>query len=137
MGTSVHFQTGVPINNLFRPSGLIRMRVRFRSARMTPRTVRPHAGPWAGRKNFGTVDYHMDYRFGSLKDRDSVWESTCSNITDNRTLLRVDQRRRPGSVLAMLTSRSHMAPVRPRSTETPTRLTCGRSMLGSARSSNF
>jgi len=92
MGTSVHFQTGVPINNLFaHPAYQNAGEVPFCADDTTNCTSA--RGSLGRTKNFGTVDYHMDYPIRITEGSRLRLGIDLFNITDNRTLLRVDQRR--------------------------------------------
>jgi hypothetical protein len=90
MGTSVHFQTGTPINNLFAHPA-------YQNAGEVPfcadDTVNcPSARGSLGRtKDWGSVDYHMDYPVRITEGSRLRLGMDLFNITNNRTLLRVDQ----------------------------------------------
>jgi len=90
MGSSVHFQTGVPINNLFahpayQNSGEIPFcadnTVNCTSAR----------GSLGRTKDWGSVDYHVDYPIRITEGTRLRLGADLFNITNSKTLLRVDQ----------------------------------------------
>ena len=90
MGSSVHFQTGVPINNLFahpayQNAGEIPFcaddTVNCASAR----------GSLGRTKNFGTVDYHVDYPIRITEGTRLRMGADLFNLANSRTQLRVDQ----------------------------------------------
>src|SRR5437868_13816732 len=91
MGTSVHFQTGIPINNLYAHpvyanSGEIPFcadnTVNCASAR----------GSEGRTPNYGSVDFHADYPIRLTEKTKIRLAADLFNLTDQRTLLRVDQR---------------------------------------------
>jgi len=90
MGSSVHFQTGVPINNLYAHPA-------YANAGEIPfcadgTTNCPSARGSLGRTNsFGQVDYHVDYPIRITEGSRLRLGADLFNITDNKTLLRVDQ----------------------------------------------
>jgi len=94
MGTSVHFQTGIPINNLFahpayQNSGEIPVcadgDTSLKSCNGNPR------GSLGRTQNWGSVDFHADYPI-RLTERTKIrLAADLFNLTDQRTLLRVDQ----------------------------------------------
>jgi hypothetical protein len=92
MGSSVHFQTGVPINNLFAHPA-------YQNAGEVPfcaddTTNCPSARGSLGRtKNFGTVDYHVDYPIRITEGTRLRIGADLFNITNQTTQLRVDQNR--------------------------------------------
>jgi hypothetical protein len=90
MGTSVHFQTGTPINNLFAHPA-------YQNAGEVPFCADntsncPSARGSLGREpNWGSVDFHADYPI-RLTERTKIrLAADLFNLTDQRTLLRVDQ----------------------------------------------
>jgi carboxypeptidase family protein/TonB-dependent receptor-like protein len=90
MGSSVHFQTGVPINNLFaHPAYQNAGEVPFCADDTTNCTSA--RGSLGRTKDFGSVDYHMDYPIRITEGSRLRLGADLFNITDNRTLLRVDQ----------------------------------------------
>jgi hypothetical protein len=90
MGSSVHFQTGIPINNLFAHPA-------YQNAGEVPfcaddTTNCPSARGALGRtKDWGSVDYHMDYPIRITEGSRLRLGVDLFNITNNKTLLRVDQ----------------------------------------------
>ena len=90
MGTSVHFQTGVPINNLFaHPVYANSGEIPFCADNTTNC---PSARGALGReKDFGSVDAHLDYPFKVTENGRLKIGVDLFNITNNRTLLRVTQ----------------------------------------------
>jgi hypothetical protein len=90
MGSSVHFQTGIPINNLFaHPAYLSAGEIPF----CADNTVNCASARGAlGRtKDWGSVDYHMDYPIRITEGTRLRLGADLFNLTDNKTLLRVDQ----------------------------------------------
>jgi len=86
----VHFQTGVPINNLFaHPAYQNAGEVPFCADNTTNCTSA--RGALGRTKNFGSVDYHMDYPIRVTEGTRVRLGVDLFNITYNRTLLRVDQ----------------------------------------------
>lgn len=90
MGTSVHFQTGVPINNLFaHPVYANSGEIPFCADNTTNC---PSARGSLGReKDFGSVDAHFDYPFKVSENGRLKFGVDLFNLTNNRTLLRVTQ----------------------------------------------
>jgi hypothetical protein len=90
MGSSVHFQTGVPINNLFaHPAYQNAGEVPFCADDTT--NCASARGALGRTKNWGSVDYHMDYPFRITEGTRLRLGVDLFNITNNTTLLRVDQ----------------------------------------------
>ena len=90
MGSSVHFQTGIPINNLFaHPAYQNQGEIPFCADNTTNC---PSARGSLGRtKNFGSVDYHVDYPIRITEGTRLRLGADLFNITNNRTQLRVNQ----------------------------------------------
>jgi len=90
MGSSVHFQTGIPINNLFaHPAYQNQGEIPFCADNTTNC---PSARGSLGRtKDFGTVDYHIDYPMRITEGTRLRLGADFFNITNNRTQLRVNQ----------------------------------------------
>jgi hypothetical protein len=90
MGTSVHFQTGIPINNLFaHPAYLNGGEIPF-CADNTANC--PSARGSLGRtKNWGEVDYHVDYPIRITEGTRLRLGADLFNLSNNKTQLRVDQ----------------------------------------------
>jgi hypothetical protein len=81
MGTSVHFQTGIPINDLLAHPV-------YQNAGEIPSGGR---GSLGRTQNWGQVDFHADYPI-RLTERTKIrLGADLFNVTDNRTQLRVDQ----------------------------------------------
>jgi hypothetical protein len=81
MGTSVHFQTGIPINDLLAHPV-------YQNAGEIPSGGR---GSLGRTQNWGQVDFHADYPI-RLTERTKVrLAADLFNVTDMRTQLRVDQ----------------------------------------------
>jgi len=90
LGSSVHFQTGVPINNLFaHPAYQNAGEIPFCADNTTNCTSA--RGALGREKDFGTVDFHGDYPFKITENSRFRIGVDLFNITNNRTLLRVDQ----------------------------------------------
>ncbi len=90
VGSSVHFQTGVPINNLFaHPAYQNAGEVPFCADDTTNCTSA--RGSLGRTKNWGSVDYHMDYPIHVTEGSRLRLGVDLFNITNQRTLLRVDQ----------------------------------------------
>ncbi len=90
MGSSVHFQTGVPINNLFaHPAYQNAGEIPFCADNTTNCTSA--RGSLGRTKDFGTVDYHMDYPIRISEGARLRLGADLFNITNNRTQLRVNQ----------------------------------------------
>src|SRR5205807_3419573 len=90
MGTSVHFQTGIPINNLYaHPVYANAGEIPF----CADNTVNcPSARGSLGRtSDFGTVDYHMDYPIRITEGTRRRLGADLFNITNTKTQLRLDQ----------------------------------------------
>lgn len=90
MGSSVHFQTGVPINNLFaHPAYQNGGEIPF----CADNTVNcASARGSLGRTNdFGQVDYHVDYPIRITEGSKLRLGADLFNLTNNKTVLRVDQ----------------------------------------------
>jgi Carboxypeptidase regulatory-like domain len=89
-GSSVHFQTGVPINNLFAHPG-------YQNAGEIPfcadnTTNCPSARGALGRTlNSGSVDAHMDYPIRISEGKRLRLMADLFNLSNNRTQLREDQ----------------------------------------------
>jgi Carboxypeptidase regulatory-like domain len=90
MGSAVHFQTGIPINNLFaHPVYANSGEIPFCADNTTNC---PSARGSLGRtKNFGTVDYHLDYPIRVTEGARLRLAMDLFNLTNNKTQLRVDQ----------------------------------------------
>jgi hypothetical protein len=89
MGSSVHFQTGIPINNLYaHPVYANSGEIPF----CADNTVNcPSARGSLGRQSdFGSVDYHMDYPIRITEGTRLRLGADLFNITNNKTLLRND-----------------------------------------------
>ncbi len=90
MGSSVHFQTGIPINNLFAHPA-------YQNAGEIPfcadNTVNCTSarGSLGRTSDFGQVDYHVDYPIRVTEGTRIRLAADLFNITDNKTQLRVDQ----------------------------------------------
>ncbi len=92
MGTSVHFQTGAPINNLYaHPAYQNAGEVPF-CADDTTNCVSAR-GSLGREKNWGSVDYKLDYPIHITEGSKLHLGFDIFNITNQRTLLRVDQQR--------------------------------------------
>jgi hypothetical protein len=90
MGTSVHLQTGAPINNLFaHPVYLNSGEIPFCADSTTNCTSA--RGALGREKDFGTVDAHLDYPFKVTENSRLKIGVDLFNLTNNRTLLRVTQ----------------------------------------------
>ena len=90
MGTSVHFQTGIPINNLFaHPVYANAGEVPFCADNTT--NCASARGSLGRTQNYGGVDLHADYPI-RLTERTKIrLAADLFNLTDQRTLLNVDQ----------------------------------------------
>ena len=90
MGTSVHFQTGIPINNLFaHPVYANAGEIPFCADNTT--NCASARGSLGRTQNYGGVDFHADYPV-RLTERYKVrLAADLFNLTDQRTLLNVDQ----------------------------------------------
>src|SRR4051812_23936659 len=81
MGTSVHFQTGIPVNDLLAHPV-------YQNAGEIPSGGR---GSLGRTQNWGQVDFHADYPI-RLTERTKIrLVADLFNVTDNRTQLRLDQ----------------------------------------------
>ena len=90
MGSSVHFQTGIPINNLYaHPVYANAGEIPF----CADNTVNcPSARGSLGRtSDFGSVDYHVDYPIRITEGSRLRIGADLFNITNNKTQLRFDQ----------------------------------------------
>jgi hypothetical protein len=81
MGTSVHFQSGIPINNLYAHPA-------YTNAGEIPVGGR---GALGRTPNFGEVDFHADYPIKLTERTKLRLGADLFNITDQRTQLRFDQ----------------------------------------------
>ncbi len=91
MGSSVHFQTGVPINNLFaHPAYQNAGEIPFCADNTTNCTSA--RGSLGRTKDWGSVDYHMDYPIRITEGTRLRLGADLFNITNNKTQLRVEQR---------------------------------------------
>jgi hypothetical protein len=90
LGTGVHFQTGIPINNLFaHPVYANAGEIPFCADNTTNC---PSARGSLGRtQNWGSVDMHADYPIRLTEKTKIRLAADLFNLTDMRTLLRVDQ----------------------------------------------
>jgi len=90
LGTSVHFQTGTPINNLFAHPA-------YNNAGEIPfcadNTVNCTSarGALGREKDWGEVDYHMDYPIRITEGTRLRVGADLFNLANSKTLLRVDQ----------------------------------------------
>jgi hypothetical protein len=90
VGSSVHFQTGTPINNLFaHPAYQNAGEVPFCADNTTNCTSA--RGALGREKDYGSVDAHLDYPIKVTENSRLKVGVDLFNITNNRTLLRVDQ----------------------------------------------
>jgi hypothetical protein len=91
MGTAVHFQTGIPINNLFaHPAYQNAGEVPF-CADNTTNCVSAR-GSLGRTKDHGTVDYHMDYPIRITEGTRLRLGADLFNLANAKTQLRVDDR---------------------------------------------
>jgi len=92
LGTGVHFQTGIPINNLYaHPVYANAGEIPFCADETT--NCASARGSLGRTKNWGNVDLHADYPI-RLTERTKIrLAADLFNITDMRTQLRVDQLR--------------------------------------------
>ena len=136
MGSSVHYQTGVPINNLFaHPAYQNAGEIPFCADNTTNCTSA--RGSLGRTKNWGSVDYHVDYPIRITEGTRLRMGADLFNITNNKTQLRVEQRaQRSCRRVRTLTLASRRASVLPVCSATPTRATSVRSTPGSAQDSN-
>ncbi len=90
MGSSIHFQTGVPINNLFaHPAYQNAGEIPF-CADNTTNCVSAR-GSLGRTKDWGSVDYHMDYPIRITEGTRLRLGADLFNITNSKTQLRVNQ----------------------------------------------
>jgi len=90
MGTSVHFQTGVPINNLYaHPAYANAGEIPFCADNTTNCTSA--RGALGREKDFGQVDLHMDYPIRITEGTRVRLGADLFNLANSKTLLRVDQ----------------------------------------------
>jgi len=90
MGSSVHFQTGIPINNLFaHPAYLNGGELPFCADNTT--NCASARGSLGRTKDFGQVDYHVDYPVRITEGTRLRLGADLFNLTNNKTVLRVDQ----------------------------------------------
>src|SRR2546427_4371281 len=90
MGSGVHFQTGIPINNLFAHPGYQNAgEIPFCADNTT--NCASARGSLGRTKNWGSVDYHMDYPIRITERTSLRLAADLFNITNNKTQLRVDQ----------------------------------------------
>ncbi len=90
MGSSVHFQTGIPINNLFaHPAYQNAGEIPFCADNTTNCTSA--RGALGYTKDFGSVDFHSDYPIKLTEGSRLRLGVDLFNITNNRTQLRQDQ----------------------------------------------
>jgi len=81
MGTSVHFQTGIPVNDLLAHPV-------YQNAGEIPSGGR---GSLGRTQNWGQVDFHADYPIRLTEQTKVRLVADLFNVTDNRTQLRLDQ----------------------------------------------
>jgi hypothetical protein len=90
MGSGVHFQTGTPINNLYaHPAYQNAGEVPFCADETT--NCASARGALGRTKNWGSVDYHVDYPIRITEGSRIRLGADLFNITNMRTQLRVDQ----------------------------------------------
>jgi len=90
MGSGVHFQTGIPINNLFaHPAYQNAGEVPFCADDTT--NCASARGSLGRTKNWGSVDYHMDYPIRITEGTRLRLAADLFNLANSRTQLRVDQ----------------------------------------------
>ena len=90
MGTSVHFQTGIPINNLFaHPVYANAGEIPFCADNTT--NCASARGSLGRTQNYGGVDFHADYPIRITENAKLRLAADLFNITDQRTQLNVDQ----------------------------------------------
>jgi len=90
MGTSVHFQTGIPINNLYaHPVYANAGEIPFCADNTTNCTSA--RGSLGRTKDFGQVDYHVDYPIRITEGTRLRLGADLFNLANSKTLLRVDQ----------------------------------------------
>jgi hypothetical protein len=90
VGTSVHYQTGIPINNLFaHPVYTNAGEIPFCADNTTNCTSA--RGSEGRTSNWGSVDFHADYPIRITERARLRIGADLFNITDMRTLLNVNQ----------------------------------------------
>jgi Carboxypeptidase regulatory-like domain len=90
MGSSVHFQTGVPINNLFaHPVYNNAGEIPFCADNTT--NCASARGALGRTKDWGSVDYHVDYPIRITEGTRLRLGADLFNLANSKTLLRVDQ----------------------------------------------
>jgi Carboxypeptidase regulatory-like domain len=90
MGSSVHFQTGIPINNLYaHPAYQNSGEIPFCADNTTNCTSA--RGSLGRTKDFGQVDYHVDYPIRITEGTRLRLGADLFNLSNNKTQLRVDQ----------------------------------------------
>jgi hypothetical protein len=90
IGTSVHFQTGIPINNLFaHPVYANAGEIPFCADNTT--NCASARGSLGRTQNYGNVDLHADYPVRLTERMKVRLAADLFNLTDMRTLLNVDQ----------------------------------------------
>jgi hypothetical protein len=90
MGSSVHFQTGIPINNLYaHPAYQNAGEIPFCADNTTNCTSA--RGSLGRTKDFGQVDYHVDYPIRITEGTRLRLAADLFNLSNNKTQLRVDQ----------------------------------------------
>ena len=90
MGSGVHFQTGIPINNLFAHPGYQNAgEIPFCADNTT--NCASARGSLGRTKNWGSVDYHMDYPIRITEGTRLRLAADLFNIANSKTQLRVDQ----------------------------------------------
>lgn len=90
MGSSVHFQTGIPINNLYAHPAYLNAGEIPMCADNTTNCVSAR-GSLGRTKDFGQVDYHVDYPIRVTEGTRLRLGADLFNLADSKTLLRVDQ----------------------------------------------
>jgi len=92
VGSSVHFQTGIPINNLYaHPAYQNAGEVPFCADDTT--NCASARGSLGRTSNFGSVDGHLDYPIRISEGKHLRLIADLFNISNQRTQLRVDQQR--------------------------------------------
>jgi len=90
MGSSVHFQTGIPINNLYaHPAYQNAGEIPFCADNTTNCTSA--RGSLGRTKDFGQIDYHVDYPIRITEGTRLRLGADLFNLSNNKTQLRVDQ----------------------------------------------
>ena len=90
MGSSVHFQTGIPINNLFaHPAYQNAGEIPFCADNTT--NCASARGALGRTKDWGQVDYHVDYPIRITEGTRLRLGADLFNLANSKTLLRVDQ----------------------------------------------